>query len=57
MSNFHVGDEDETVGHEHVTPALEQHHCNRATGKHVTDNEFGNDVETGLLTGNRLDNT
>jgi hypothetical protein len=57
VSNLHVGDEGETVGHEHVTPALEQHHGNGATGKHVTDDELGNDVETGLLTGDSLNDT
>lgn len=30
VSDLHIRDKGEAVGHEHVTPALEQHHRNRS---------------------------
>ena len=56
-SRFHVRDVDETVVHGHVTEGLEKHHGDGAAGKHVTEDHLSDDVETGLLVGNGLDDT
>lgn len=51
VANFHVGNVRQAIGVDHVAPRLEQHHGNRAAGKHVTDNHLSDDVETGLVVG------
>ena len=54
---FEVRSKLETLSHGDVSPSLEQHHTHRTTGKSVTDDKFGNDIETDLLVGDGLDDT
>ena len=57
MSDLHVRNKGETIGHEHVTPALEEHHGYGTARKHVTDDELSDDVEASLLTSECLDDS
>lgn len=57
MTNLHVLDESEAVCHQHIAPALEEHHGNRPSRKHVPNNEFSDNVEASLLTGDSLNDT
>ncbi len=55
MANLHVRDVLQPVVGKHVAPALEEHHSNRPAGEHVSDDQLSNNVETGLLVGDGLD--
>lgn len=57
MTKFEVGSELKCLVHRDVSPSLEQHHGERTAGYGVADNQFGDDIETDLLVGDRLDHT
>jgi hypothetical protein len=51
MTELEIRGERKSLGHGNVTPGLEHHHGDGTSGKCVSDDEFGNDVETDLLVG------
>lgn len=57
VTKLHVLQEEQSLVHGNVTVCLEQHHGHGASRLHVTDDEFGDDVETDLDVGCGLHNT
>ena len=57
VADLHVRDVGKGVSHGHVTERLEHHHGNGATREHVTEDHLSDDVQTGLLVGDSLDDT
>jgi len=57
VTELEVGRELKCLCHGNVTPGLEHHHSNWASWKHVSDNEFGNDIQANLLVSDGLDHT
>ena len=55
MTEFEVACESECLCHCDISPCLEHHHCDRASGEGVADDEFGDDVKADLLVRNCLD--
>ena len=51
VAKLEVGGEGKALGHGDVAPGLEHHHGDGSARKGVTDDEFGDDVETDLLAG------
>lgn len=54
MPELHVLEEIQGLRHRDVAVRLEQHHGNRLSGKHVTDHELGQHVESELSVGDAL---
>jgi hypothetical protein len=44
VSELEVRSKRECLGHGDVTPRLEHHHCDRATGEHESDYQFSDDT-------------
>jgi hypothetical protein len=57
VTQLEVRGESKRLSHRDVTPSLKHHHGNRMARESVSDDEFGNDVETDLLIGDCLDHT
>jgi len=55
MPHLEILQEVKRLGHADVAVALEDHHGDWAAGKHVTDDELGDDIQTDLPVGNGLD--
>ena len=46
MAQLHVLEEKQPLRHGDISIGLEEHHSNRLARKHVTDHEFGQDIES-----------
>ena len=57
MTQFEILCERQSLSHCNVAVGLEQHHGKWLSGLHVTDDEFGDDIETKLDVRNGLDHT
>lgn len=55
VTKLEVRSEGKTLSHGDISPSLEHHHGDGATGKGVTNDELSNDVKTDLLIGDGLD--
>ncbi len=55
VTKLKVGRERQSLRHCDVAPCLEHHHRDRSAGKHVPNNELGDNVQADLLVRNRLD--
>ncbi len=55
VAELEIGGEGERLRHGDVTPGLEQHHGDGASGEAVTDDQLGDDVQANLLIRDSLD--
>jgi len=49
MAEFEVRSELQRLGHGNVTPGLEHHHSDWASGEGISDDQFSNNIEPDLL--------
>lgn len=54
VTQFKIGSELKSLSHGDISPGFEQHHCYWATGKSITNDELGDDIQPNLLIGNGL---
>ena len=57
VAELEVGRERQRLRHRDVAPRLEHHHCDRSSGKRITDDQLCDHVQADLLVGDRLDYT
>ena len=57
MAKFEVRGEGQSLSHSDITPGFEHHHRDRSSGKTISNDQFGDDIETDLLVGNGLDHS
>jgi hypothetical protein len=55
VTKLEVRSEGQRLGHGNVAPGLEHHHGDGVARESVSDDEFGDDVETDLLVSDSLD--
>lgn len=51
MTKLEVRSECQSLNHGDVSPRLEHHHGNRLAREGISDDEFGDDIETNCLVG------
>lgn len=57
MAKLEIAEEEHSLVHGNEGERLEDHHSDGATRKNVTNNQFGEDLETDLLVSNSLHHT